>query len=41
MLVGLGVKKGSRILYLVPNIPESGQRKYKIGRRNCLQTNYC
>ena len=25
MLVGLGVKKGSRILYLVPNIPESGQ----------------
>ena len=25
MSVGLGVKKGDRILYLVPNIPESGQ----------------
>lgn len=25
MLIGLGVKKGSRILFLVPNIPESGQ----------------
>ena len=25
MLVGLGVKKGDRIMYLVPNIPESGQ----------------
>lgn len=25
MLIGLGVKKGDRILYLVPNIPESGQ----------------
>jgi acyl-CoA synthetase (AMP-forming)/AMP-acid ligase II len=25
MLVGLGIKKGDRIMYLVPNIPESGQ----------------
>ncbi len=25
MLVGMGVKKGDRIIYLVPNIPESGQ----------------
>ena len=25
MLAGLGVKKGDRIMYLVPNIPESGQ----------------